>query len=261
MSGNTISFMSANYVAREVGWAMHGWGHGDTATNDAFRPIGTFGERFDALLGDVRALGFDAIDIWGGHLNPEWATDEHLAIAHERLAAHDLRVASYQVYAGPAHVARACEITVALGTRVLSGFVPVAEPATRELLGRHDLVFGLENHPEPTPQVMLEKIGDDPRLGVCVDTGWFGTQGYDAPQAIEELGDRIVHVHLKDVLALGEPHDTCRWGEGIVDIEGCVRALQRVGYGGAISVEHEPETFDPSEDVRAMRAELEGWLR
>jgi len=25
----TVSFMSANYVAREVGYAMHGWGHGD----------------------------------------------------------------------------------------------------------------------------------------------------------------------------------------------------------------------------------------
>ena len=39
-----------------------------------------------------------------------------------------------------------------------------------------------------------------------------------------------------------------------------MRALQRSGYGGAIAVEHEPETFDPSEDVRAMRAELERWL-
>jgi len=38
----TISFMSANYVAREVGYAMHGWGHGDRATNDAFRPLETY---------------------------------------------------------------------------------------------------------------------------------------------------------------------------------------------------------------------------
>jgi len=25
-------------------------------------------------------------------------------------------------------------------------------------------------------------------------------------------------------------------------------------------VEHEPETFDPTEDVRVMREQLEGWL-
>jgi L-ribulose-5-phosphate 3-epimerase len=257
---NVISFMSANYVAREVGYAMHGWGHGDRATNDAFRPVETYGERLDALLQDVQELGFGAVDIWGGHLNPEWATDEHVSIATGLLARRGLGVATYQVYTGADHLERACELAAALGTRVLSGFVPVGDARLRGLLERHDLRFGLENHPEPTPQAMLEQVGHLDRVGVCVDTGWFGTQGYDAPRAIEELGERVVHVHLKDVLAKGEPLDTCRWGEGIVDIEGCVRALRRIGYTGAISVEHEPETFDPSDDVRAMREQLEAWL-
>ena len=36
---NTISFMSANFVARETGWAMHGWGHGDRETNTAFAHV------------------------------------------------------------------------------------------------------------------------------------------------------------------------------------------------------------------------------
>jgi hypothetical protein len=39
-----------------------------------------------------------------------------------------------------------------------------------------------------------------------------------------------------------------------------VRALQLSGYDGAVAVEHEPETFDPSAELRAMRAELESWL-
>ena len=63
------------------------------------------------------------------------------------------------------------------------------------------------------------------------------------------------------MLAVGEPHDTTAWGGGIVDIEACVRALDRVGYGGAYTVEHEPEDHDPSEECRAMREQLEGWLR
>jgi L-ribulose-5-phosphate 3-epimerase len=257
---NAISFMSANYVARETGFAMHGWGHGDRTTNEAFRPLETYDERFGRLLDDARRLGFDAIDIWGAHLNPEWASAEHVAIARRALESRGLRVATYQIYVGAPFLERACEVAVALGTSLLSGFVPVDDPRLPGLLEHHDLRFALENHPEPTPQVMLEKIGDRERVGVCVDTGWFGTQGYDAPRAIEELAGRILHVHLKDVLALGEPHDTCRWGDGIVDIEGCVRALQRVGYPGAISVEHEPETYDPTEDVAQMRAQLEGWL-
>ena len=67
-------------------------------------------------------------------------------------------------------------------------------------------------------------------------------------------------MHLKDVLAEGEPHETCRWGEGVVPIEECVRTLQRAGYAGAIAVEHEPETVDPTDDIRAMREQLAGWL-
>jgi sugar phosphate isomerase/epimerase len=109
---------------------------------------------------------------------------------------------------------------------------------------------------------VLAKIDrGDGLLGATVDTGWWGTHGYDAARAIEELGEHVLHVHLKDVRAVGEPHETCPWGEGIVDVEGCVRALQRMGYGGAIAVEHEPEDHDPSEECAAMRAQLEAWLR
>ena len=68
-------------------------------------------------------------------------------------------------------------------------------------------------------------------------------------------------MHLKDVLREGEPHETCAWGGGVVDIEACVRALERIDYAGALAVEHEPEDHDPSEEIRAMRGQLEGWLR
>jgi L-ribulose-5-phosphate 3-epimerase len=257
----TVSFMSANYVARELGYTMNGWGEGDRATQDAFSPLETYAERLDAILVDVVALGFDAVDVWDGHLNPAWATDDHVEVAREALDRHTLRAATYQAYVGADRLERTCEIAERLGATVLSGNVPVDDPRLPSLLDAHGLRFALENHPEPTPQVMLEKIRDTPGVGVCVDTGWFGTQGYDVVRAIDELGDRINHVHLKDVLHEGLPHETCRYGAGVVDIEGCVRALQQLGYDGAISVEHEPETFDPTDEIRVMREQVEGWLR
>jgi sugar phosphate isomerase/epimerase len=255
-----ISFMSANYVARELGFRMNGWGEGDRAANEAFAPLETFAERFDALLTQIASLGFPALDVWGGHLNPSWASDEHVAAAVEALARRELSVASYQVWVPPQHAERACEIAAALGTRVLAGVAPVDDPVFPALLEQHGLVFAYENHPEPTPQAVLAKIGGDPRLGVCVDTGWFATHGYEPAAAIRELGARVLHVHLKDVVHAGEPHETCRYGEGVVDIRGCVRALETIGYEGAISIEHEPENHDPSEEIRSMRAELERWL-
>jgi L-ribulose-5-phosphate 3-epimerase len=255
---NAISFITANYVAREVGWAMHGWGHGDKATNEAFAPLETFGERFGALLDDVCRLGFDTVDVWGAHLNHDWATDEHVSLARTLIDERELTIGSYQVYAGPEGLERVCDIAATLGTPLLSGNVPLDDERLPSLLAERGLRFAFENHPdEKTPADVLAKIG---KHGACVDTGWFGTQGYSAPQAIEELGERVYHVHLKDVLAVGEPHETCRWGEGIVDVEGCVRALQRIDYTGTIAVEHEPETFDPSEEIRSMRTQLEGWL-
>jgi len=129
------------------------------------------------------------------------------------------------------------------------------------VLREHDVRLAVENHPEKTPQVVLAKIERGAgTFGTTVDTGWWGTQGYDAAQAIEELREHVLHVHLKDVRAIGEPHDTCPWGEGIVDIEACVRALQRIGYDGALTIEHEPEDHDPSDEIRKLRSQLEGWL-
>jgi sugar phosphate isomerase/epimerase len=256
----TVSFMSANYVAREVGYRMNEWGEGDRATQAAFSPLDTFAERFDAILADVVALGFDAIDVWDAHLNPAWATDDHVAAAREALDRKGLRVTTYQAYVGADRLERTCEIAERLGAPVLSGNAPVDDERLPSLLERHGLRFALENHPEPTPQVMLDKIGDRPGVGICVDTGWFGTQGYDAVRAIEEIGDRVHQVHLKDVFHEGLPHETCRYGAGVVDIEGCVRALESMGYADAISIEHEPETHDPTDEIRVMREQVLGWL-
>ena len=51
-------------------------------------------ERFDALVAEIKSLGFDAIDLWMGHLNWRWATDEHVAIAKRALADANLSVSS-----------------------------------------------------------------------------------------------------------------------------------------------------------------------
>lgn len=256
-----IAYMTANEVARETGWAMHGWGHGDRLTNDAFAPLETYAERFGSLLGRVRELGFDAIDLWGAQLSTDWATDEHVAIARELLCEHGITVATYGAWVGPANVERACELARTLGTRMIgagfSGDARQLAPVLRE----HGVVLAVENHPERTPAELLAKIeAGGETLRATVDTGWWATQGYDPARAIQELAPNVAHVHLKDVLHEGEPHETCAWGKGIVDIRACLGALLRIDYAGTYTVEHEPEDHDPSEEIRAMREQLEEWL-
>jgi L-ribulose-5-phosphate 3-epimerase len=259
---NTIAFMTANYVARETGWAMHGWGHGDRATNEAFAPIETYAERLDEVLATIRGLGFDAVDVWGAHLGPLWATPDHTSAAQEALDRHGLSVATYAAWIGPAELEPACILAKALGTSIIAAGTTVEPTVLVPALRKWGVRLAIENHPEQTPDEVLEKIAaGDGTLATTVDTGWWATQGYDPVRAIDELGGHILHVHLKDVLHEGEPHETCRWGEGIVAVEECVRALRRQGYEGALTIEHEPETHDPSEDCRAMLAQLREWLR
>jgi L-ribulose-5-phosphate 3-epimerase len=264
---NKISFMSANFVARQVDYNMtEGWAQGDKATNDYFEPIATFAPRFEEILLDVRAMGFEALDIWLAHLHWRWATEEHVAVARELLSRHGLKVASLAGgFGGTREEFEAtCRLAQGLNTQILGGMTSLLaqdRAFVSDTLNTYDLKLAIENHPERTPEEMLTQIGDDGdgRIGTTVDTGWYGTHGYDAARAIERLGRRIFHVHLKDVLAPGG-HETCRYGQGCVPIEACVQALKDMGYSGYYSVEHEPEHYDPTKDCKANLAMLRQWL-
>ncbi len=258
-----VSFMTANYVARELGYgAADEWGPFDAATNAAFQPIGTFPERFDALLAEIAGAGFDAIDLWFGHLNWRWSTDDHVAAARESLDRRNLRVASLAGSIGSttAEVEAACRLANALGVDLIAGPAGIVRTDRAEVtavLGAYGVHFGLENHPERTPSEVLEAIGDADALGAAVDTGWWATQGYDPVAAIHELSDRLLHVHLKDVEEPGT-HVTCMHGEGCAKIFDCVDALLSLGYSGPVSIEHHSLDRDPTaECARALVLILE----
>jgi sugar phosphate isomerase/epimerase len=259
--------MSANYVARVLNYQMiAGWREGDQATNDHFCPIETFGLHFEQILMDVRAMGFTMLDIWQAHLNWGWATAEHIAVARELLARHRFQVASLAGDFGttPTEFERSCQLAHALGIRLLGGSTPLADqnrPFVVETLTKYDLILGLENQAEKTPTDLLAKIdgGGNGRIGTTVDTGWYGSHGYNAAQAIRQLGSAVVHVHLKDVVAVGS-RQTCRFGRGIVPLKDCVQALYEIGYGGIYTVEHEPHNYNPTEECTASRVRLNEWL-
>ena len=263
----TISFMTANYVARQVGYHMtQGWMEGDHATNAWFAPIDTYAERFGDMLAEVEGLGFTAIDLWLGHCNWRWATDEHIAIAAAALRQHGLGLASLAGWFGGTReeFTSACRLAQALGAPILGGSTGLLDgdrDALAEIARSYGVRFGYENHPERDTAAMYAKVGEghEDVIGFCVDTGWFGTHGYDAVLGIRELYPRLFHVHLKDVLAPGG-HETCRYGRGCVPIQASVRALVDLGYAGGISVEHEPELYNPNEDCAASLRMLREWL-
>lgn len=262
-----FSFMSANWVARQVGYRMtEGWQQGETATNAYFEPLDTFRDRFGGLLDEAKRLGFGKLDLWTAHLSWKWASDVHINIARELLSEHDISLSSYAGGFGDneQEFERACRVARSLGIGLLggsSGYLEKDRKGFGNLLRRFELVFAYENHPELNPDEILQKIDgtDEELVGACIDTGWLGTHSYDAAKALREVRDRLFYVHLKDVKGPGE-HQTCAFGEGCVPVQKCVETLREIKYFGGISIEHEPEDHDPSEEVLKSRRLLEQWL-
>jgi L-ribulose-5-phosphate 3-epimerase len=252
-----VSFITANYVAEELGYgAADEWGPFDDATNAAFEPLDGFAARFDDLLARITGIGFDTIDLWFGHLSWQWATPEHVALAREALVRRDVRVVSLAGGIGSVDDLRAaCRLANDLDVDLIAGpgdLLRRDRKAAIAVLREHGVRFGLENHPEKTPREVLAAIGDDADvLGATVDTGWWATQGYDPVAAIHELSERIFAVHLKDIEALGT-HVTCMYGNGCARIEACVDAVLELGYSGPVSIEHEPYDRDPTAECARM---------
>lgn len=122
--------------------------------------------------------------------------------------------------------------------------------------------FALEVHPTEiaydvvTTERAIEAVGRRKAFGVNFDPSHLIWQGVDPVRFVERFGDLVYHCHVKDAqrradgetsvlgshLAFGDPKrgwDFRSPGRGEVDFEGIVRALDRAGYGGPLSVEWE----------------------
>jgi sugar phosphate isomerase/epimerase len=127
--------------------------------------------------------------------------------------------------------------------------------------------FGLEVHPTEiaydfvTTRKALDAIGNREGFGINFDPSHFAHQFLDSAAFIEEFAGRIYHFHIKDSrkrldgrrsilgshLDFGEADrgwDFVSPGHGDVDLEGCVRALNRIGYAGPLSIEWEDSGMD-----------------
>lgn len=127
--------------------------------------------------------------------------------------------------------------------------------------------FGLEVHPTEiaydivTAELALEALDNRPAFGFNFDPSHFVHQFFDPVNFINRFADRIYHVHVKDSkvklngqnsilsshLQFGDYRrgwDFVSPGHGDVDLEGIVRALNRIGYTGPLSVEWEDSGMD-----------------
>ncbi len=261
----TFAFMTANYVAKELNYTDSlDWGKCHQATVDAFHGP-HFSTKFEALISGIKEMGFNEIELWVAHLDPFKATPDMIEAANAILAKYEVKVISYTAGFNQPGISREEAMTIfetarSIGAPVFAqGFHPDNGPLVKELAETYNIKVGHENHPEKNPQEVIEKVAPfAPWVGSAIDTGWFATHGYDPVQAVYDLQDYLVHVHLKDIKAEGA-HDSCALGDGIVEIKGVMKALKDVGYNGPMTVEHEPHTYDPTEEVKVSLNRVKKW--
>lgn len=265
----TISFISANYVARALNYR----GPADWMPNNDATIAAASAEHFLQVVQDVVAAGFEAIDIWTAHCH--WQhhdREDYLEQVKGFCSQFDLTITSY---AGGFAAKEGKDIDAPfrfmkqLGATLFAGGIhgpPPAElaPMVHEICNRYGSRWAFENHPEKTIDEIFAKIdgGKHDRVGVALDTGWCGTQGMDALEAIKRLREagKLFIVHLKDVTEAGK-HDTCAIGEGIVPCERVVRYLVQSGWDGDIALEHEPYDRDPMPEIVRSLARVKEWLK
>jgi sugar phosphate isomerase/epimerase len=159
------------------------------------------------------------------------------------------------------------------------GYAAVAEAwdPIMDVFDAEGVRFGLEVHPTEiaydfvTTRRTLEAIGRRPAFGINLDPSHLCHQHLDAAAFALEFADRVYHVHVKDAVRrldgrrsiLGSHLDFGAeergWefvspGHGDVDFDALVRALNRIGYGGPLSIEWEDSGMERTHGAREALA-------
>jgi sugar phosphate isomerase/epimerase len=143
------------------------------------------------------------------------------------------------------------------------------EAGLREVLNRAEAV-GVDVLVEPEPDLLIETSDqflelveriDSPRMKCNFDAGHFFCVGEDPAELVPKLAAHTPHYHLEDIPA-DRTHEHTQLGEGGMDVNGFLQALDDAGYDGFVTVELYPYEETAAETARDAMAFLEdhGWV-
>ena len=133
----------------------------------------------------------------------------------------------------------------------VEGLKPTAEHAEKE---------GVLLLVEPEPGLLIETADqflelmqhiDSPAIGLNFDIGHSYCVGDEPAAVIPKLAPYIRHFHLEDIAATRVHHHLIP-GEGAIDFNATLRAIQAINYQGWITIELYPYVDDP--DLAARTA-------
>lgn len=246
----------------------------------------------DGGVARLAAIGFDTVEAFafvGRAVELRTAFDAHGISArtgHAFLVEESIPLPDGTVMTAPSHAETFAE-AVALGLEiVIDPFVGPDHWTTRQGVERvaarlnaaaeeaaaHGLRVGYHNHDhelrpridgKPALQVLAELL--DPRVVLELDLYWASAAGIDLVPFVQELGDRIVAVHVKDgpmregISTAQVPTDQTPAGQGDVQLAEALAAAPALEYAVIEFDGFDGEIFDGVEQsYRWLQAALAG---
>ena len=270
----------------QVGYHSITWGGvvgdatGVTSVKDlSYRSYGSI----ERAVSDIAAAGYAGIEMFDGNLfdyadRPEelqgLLSDAGLELASAYTGGNfiyseilDEELVRVSRAAKLAQLFGAGSLVVGGGARRSSGTRPADYQALGSALDRvcdiaeaHGLVACY--HPHLTTIVEspdeLDRLMPLTRMAFCPDTGHLAAGGGDPAALIRSYGDRLQHVHLKDVRL--EPLEFVPLGQGSIDFSDVLAAVHESGYDGWLMVELDSYPGDPAEAAQISKAYLDRLL-
>ena len=257
-------------------------------------------------------LGFSGVQIYAttGEFSPESLTAERKDKIKAQLAEEGLEISAlcgdmgghgYEIAAdNPERIIKTkaiIDLAVEFGTSVITthiGVIPAdrnhpryqvmldALNACGSYAAEKGVTLAIETGPETAP--VLKQFLDDTTGGVGVNldpANFVMVTGQDPVEAVELLGDYIVHTHVKDgkllkktdpkiiydcfaeggieALNVADYFIETPLGEGHVDFPEYLKALRKAGFNGYLTIERETGT-DPVADIVTARDMVQGIL-
>ena len=130
--------------------------------------------------------------------------------------------------------------------------------------------LGVDLLVEPEPDLLIETTDqfldfldrvDSDAVGCNFDAGHLFCVGENPAEQVETLAPYTEHYHLEDIPA-DRSHEHTQLGDGAMDVDGFLQAVEDTGYDGFVTVELYPYEETAAETARGAMTYLEehGWV-
>jgi inosose dehydratase len=231
--------------------------------------IGTLGSQsysfrnfgFPESIDELKKLGLNHMEFCAAHFPPDAAHPDFENVK-ATIAASGIVVPCYGVEgfgADEASNRKKFEFAKALGVEILTADpTPDSFDNLDALTEEFGIKIAIHNH---GPNARYNKVADtlravqgrSPLIGACLDTGHTIRSEEKPHEVAEQLGDRLISMHLKDWEFGGKERIV---GEGDMELVALAKALNAIGFDGPIMLEYEESPDNPVPD---MKVGLANW--